>query len=269
MTTAPGDGVTPRALPPSGVERVKVGFLSLTRASPSGDDGPYLAWHQLDHMPEQYRLPGLVLGQRWASTPACRAARSVEAEGWSAVEHVVCYLMGEPVDRTVDDFLALGRELAEVGRYPLVMPSHYRGAVRLVDTMAAPRVLVSPEVIPFRPHRGVYLVVEQPEGTPSADASEGDLGRLPAGVLSGLGQVPGVAGAWAYATSPDLRRPMFTDGILRTTVCYLDDEPVAVAERLAATIPDLWRATGTTVVLAAPFESVVRWDWEGVATTAT
>jgi hypothetical protein len=269
MSTATGDGVPPRPLPPSGVARVKVGFLSLTGASPTGDDRPYLAWHQLDHMPEQYRLPGLLLGQRWASTPDCRGARAAEAEGWSAVEHAVCYLMGEPVDRTVDDFLTLGRELAEVGRYPLVMPSHYRGALRLVDTMAAARVLVSPEVIPFRPHRGVYLVVEQPEGAASAGASVDGLGRLPPGVLSGLSQVPGVAGAWAFATFPDLRRSMFTDGILRMTVCYLDDEPVAVAERLAATIPDLWRAAGTTVLLAAPFESVVRWDWEGVATTAT
>jgi hypothetical protein len=263
-------GALPRPLPPLGENRIKVGFLSLTGASPTGDDRPYLAWHQLDHMPEQYRLPGMVLGQRWASTPACRRARATETEGWSSVEHAVCYMMGEPVDRTVDDFIALGGELAKVGRYPHVMPSQYRGALRLVETMAAPRVLVSPEVVPFRPHRGVYLFVEQPERTtPSASASEDGLGRLPAAALQHLVDVPGVAGAWVYATSPDLRRPMFTEGILRVTICYLDEEPVTVADRLASTLDRVWDAVPTRLLLAAPFESIVRWDWEGVANAAT
>ena len=139
------------------MNRVKVGFFSVTESSPTGDDRPYLAWHQLDHMPEQYRLPGLVLGQRWRSSPECRQARAAEVAEWSGVEHVVCYLMGEPVDQTVDDFLALGRELAEAGRYSQVMPSQYRGALRLLGTSAAARVLVSPEVVPFRPHRGIFL----------------------------------------------------------------------------------------------------------------
>jgi hypothetical protein len=260
---------TPRPLPPAEENRIKVGFLSLTRASPTGDDRPYLAWHRLDHMPEQYRLPGMVLGQRWASTPACRRARAVEVEGWSSVEHAVCYMMGEPVDRTVDDFIALGRELAEAGRYPHVMPSHYRGALRLVGTTAAPRVLVSPEVVPFRPHRGVYLLVEQPEGAPTASASEVGLGRPPDGVLPDLVGVPGVAGVWVYATSPDLRRPMFTEGILRITICYLDDEPVTVAERLASMLDRMWDGVPTRLLLAAPFESIVRWNGEGAATTAT
>ncbi len=269
MSDATDAGPTPRPLPPLGENRVKVGFLSLTRASPTGDDRPYLAWHQLDHMPEQYRLPGMVLGQRWASTPACRQARVVGTEGWSSVEHAVCYMMGEPVDRTVDDFLTLGRELAEAGRYSHVMPSHYRGALRLVEAMAAPRVLVSAEVVPFRPHRGVYLVVEEAKGTATASASEDGLGRLPRGVLSELTDLPGVAGAWVYATSPDLRRPMFTEGILRITVCYLDDQPVAVAERLAPILGPMWSRAPTRLVLAAPFESIVRWDWAGATTAAT
>jgi hypothetical protein len=134
--------------------------------------------------------------------------------------------------------------------------------------MAAPRVLVSPEVVPFRPHGGVYLFVEQPEEA-SASASEGELGRLPARVLPDLVDVPGVAGAWVYATSPDLRRSMFTEGILRITICYLDEEPVTVAHRLASTLDQVWDAVPTRLLLAAPFESIVRWDWEDAANTAT
>src|SRR5579862_3545625 len=124
------------------MNRVKVGFFSLSERSTSGDDRSYLEWHQLDHMPEQYRLPGLIWGQRWASTPACSAARAVAVEGWEGVEHVVCYLMGEPVDETLDDFLTLGRELAGMGRFSQRLPSRYTGGLQLLTSYAAPRVLV-------------------------------------------------------------------------------------------------------------------------------
>ena len=43
--------------------RVKAGIFSLT--APADDDGSYLRWHLLDHMPEQYQLPGIVHGLRW------------------------------------------------------------------------------------------------------------------------------------------------------------------------------------------------------------
>ena len=129
-------------------------------------------------------------------------------------------------------------------------------------------MLVSAEVVPFRPHRGVYLFVEQASEITTSPSEDG-LGRLPAGVLADLVDVPGVAGAWVYATSPDLRRSMFTDGILRVTTCYLDEEPVTVAHRLASILDRVWDVVPTRLLLAAPFESIVRWDWEGAATTAT
>ncbi len=148
------------------MNRVKVGFFSISHPSPTGDDRPYLEWHQLDHMPEQYQLPGLVFAQRWAATPACRAVRVAGTEGWAMVDHVVCYLMGSPVDQTIDDFFTLGRHLAELGRFAGALPAQYVGALRLLETHAAPRALVSAEVVPFRPNRGIYLVVEEPvEGT--------------------------------------------------------------------------------------------------------
>ncbi len=239
------------------MNRVRVGFFSLTHHSTTGDDRPYLTWHMLDHMPEQYQLPGLLLGQRWASTPACRAARAAEVDSWSSVEHVVCYLMGIPVDRTIDEFLALGRQLTDQGRYPHALPSQYRGALRLLDAVAAPRVLVSAEVVPFRPHHGVYLLVDQPD---RATPQDGFLGRLHNEVLPTLVGVPGVAGAWSYTTSPGIRRPMFSEGQRRIIVCYLDDDPATVGERLSPVVEQVWATAPSRILLAAPFESLVRWD---------
>ena len=45
------------------MNRVKAAFFSFTPPAPPDDDGSYLRWHLLDHMPEQYRLPGIQLGR--------------------------------------------------------------------------------------------------------------------------------------------------------------------------------------------------------------
>jgi hypothetical protein len=239
------------------VNRVKVGFFSLSRRSPDGDDRSYLAWHQMDHMPEQYQLPGLILGQRWVSTPACRAARASENGQWSEVDHVVCYLMGEPVDQTIDDFYALGGSLAAAGRFPRSLPSSYRGGLGLVETRAAARALISPEVVPFRPHRGIYLIVEtHPEGQ-----AEDKPGRTPSpNWLDELVAVPGVAGAWRYASSATSRHPRFSEGDVEMTVCYLDDDPVAVASRLGPVMSKATAEGSARLELAAPFKSMMAWD---------
>ena len=244
------------------MNRVKVGFFSLSHHSTSGDDRPYLEWHQMDHMPEQYQLPGLLLGQRWASTPACRASRAAGIDGWSTVEHVVCYLMGNPVGETLDEFFALGRHLAELGRFPHTLPSQYRGGLRLLETLAARRVLISPEVVPFRPHQGIYLIVEEPTDRPSQDAHAQ---RTHVELLPELVSVPGVAGAWVFGTTPSIRWPMFSEGDYRMTVCYLDDDPASVGERLAPVLDRWWSTAPVRPVLGAPFESMVIWDWDRFA----
>jgi hypothetical protein len=74
--------------------------------------------------------------------------------------------------------------------------------------------------------------------------------------------VPGVAGVWTYATSPAIRRPAFTKGEYRMTLCYLDDDPAAVGERLGPLMARVAADQPVRVLLAAPFESMVRWDWE-------
>ena len=186
------------------MNRVKVGFFSLSGPGGSDDDAgdhAYLAWHQLDHMPEQYQLPGIVHGQRWMSDDACRAARSVASGAFEDVHHVVLYLMGEPVEQTLDDFFDLGSRLAHLGRFPRDLPRRFLGALRLLDARAAPRVLVSAEVVPFRPNRGVYLIVEQPG---DGDRIDPYLRWRQDEHLERLVAAPGVAGAWVFATAAAL-----------------------------------------------------------------
>ena len=242
------------------MNRVKVGFFSMSGGSSSGDDRAYLRWHQLDHMPEQYQIPGLLQGQRWGLTPKGYAARAVEPDDLRPVRYVVQYLMTDPVQQTLDDFVQLGRRLAEVGRFPERVTSHLLGAFHLLDAHAAPRVLVSAEVVPFRPNRGVYVIVERQMGTDGLDRW---LGWLRAEHLPELLGTPGVAGVWSFATSSLWTHPAWTAGDHRVTVCYLDGEPCAVAEQLAPAVQRRWQMEAPVrPLLAQPFESMMTWAWD-------
>src|SRR5262245_10704660 len=59
------------------MNKLKVGFFAFTEIT-GGQHRAYNEWHMLDHMPEQFPIPGIAFGQRWVSTPACRAARLYE-----------------------------------------------------------------------------------------------------------------------------------------------------------------------------------------------
>ena len=56
----------------SSVQRV-IGFFSFTEVTDPGAHRAYNEWHQFDHLPEQFSIDGIVFGQRWVYTPACRA----------------------------------------------------------------------------------------------------------------------------------------------------------------------------------------------------
>jgi hypothetical protein len=241
------------------MSRADFGYFSMSSQGGEDGDRDYLRWHQLDHMPEQWQISGIQWGQRWASTPRCRSARAAEEGEWAELAHVVTYLMREPIEQTLDEFFSLAQHLRDQGRFPFMLASLFQGALRLLETHAAPRALVSPGVVPFRPNRGVYVILEEPADLDAWDAYQQAVHQE---VLPEILAVPGVAGAWVFATTSPLRhREIYTPGRYRITVCYLDDEPADVGERLAEPLRRSWTAA-TRPLLAAPFESVTKWDWD-------
>ncbi len=86
--------------------------------------------------------------------------------------------------------------------------------------------------------------------------------RMHTDVLPALVAVPGVAGALAFGTTPAIRRDTFSPGSYRITSCYLDDDPAAVGERLAPVLEEIWKDAPVRPVLAAPFESMMIWNWD-------
>ena len=158
-------------------------FVAMAGRDPDRRDADYLAWHALDHRPEMHRIAALRGTQRLVSTPACRAARAVSDGIYDAVDHVMTYLFAGRGG--LEAMGALAGALGAAGRMPLRLPAVELGAYDLAGTAAAPRVLVGADVIPWRPARGAYVLVEQ--------------GVAPAGALT---EVPGVAGTWWFRGEP-------------------------------------------------------------------
>jgi hypothetical protein len=219
-------------------------FVSMSARHPEGRDAEYLAWHTLDHRPEQYRLAALRGSLRLVSTPACRAARAASDARYDAVDHVMTYLFAD-LDG-LEPFAALGAALGAAGRMPYVLPAVERGVFRLDGTAANPDAKVGADVLPWFPARGVYLVIER------GDAPAGDLVA-----------VPGVVGAW-WGSAVPLDAPYATadNAGLHFTYCFLDDDPVATASRLRAALDARWAGGGVEALLAAPFHVLVPYEWE-------
>jgi len=80
----------------TGTTDARLVFLSLSRRGAVGRDAEYLAWHTMDHRPEQYRISGIRHSLRVVSTPECRAARAASVAEYDDVDHVVAYMFTGP-----------------------------------------------------------------------------------------------------------------------------------------------------------------------------
>jgi hypothetical protein len=221
-------------------------FVSMTARHPEGRDAGYIEWHCLDHRPEMHRLASMRASVRLVSTPECRAARAASEEPYDRVDHVMTYLMASDTDAALEEFRVLNFAMLEVGRTPYLLPMIQRAVYGFDGSVAAPRIKVGADVLPWWPPRGVYLLLER--------------GAAP---VSDLIQVPGVAGVWSATGVP--KGEPFSIGAdntgLQITYCYLDDDPVDTAERLRPVVEKRWADAGVVPLLAAPFLTIVPYEW--------
>jgi hypothetical protein len=238
--------------------RCSFSYFSLARHAKDGDDRSYLEWHQFVHMPEKYEISGIVGAQRWISTSACRSARAAESAGWSTVSHVTSYLMAEPIEETLDGFFQVGNpNLTPPGERKTKMPylpNQFQLPLKVTDTYAAPHVGLAPEVLPFRPNRGIYFILEE---LLEPDSSSDYLRQAVPELLA----ISGVAGVWGFASSPAIGpRELHTPGHYRATLLYLDQEPSDVGMTLIEPLERWWRKAPAKILLTAPFESMMNLD---------
>ena len=257
--------------------KVRAGFFALTEITDPTQHRAYNAWHQLDHMPEQFPLRGIVYGQRWVSTPECRHARAVDGGEFASADYLTVYLMADPIHDTLRAFQSLADELHAAGRFTGSRRARLAGPYERTTVLAAPRVMVSAEAVPYRPNRGVYFVMRDWDGAGGSDPVRTGPGANGQGTRRGFTRAAraaaddelaaslvgaaGVAGVWSFASSRRLDRHSWETGERSMTLCYLDDEPLAVAPHLDDMVHKA-TAGGATVVFAGPFETIVPWQWD-------
>jgi len=218
-------------------------FLSMAKRHPRGQDADYLRWHALDHRPEQQRLPGVRTSQRVVSTPACRAARAASNPPFDAIEHVMIYFFAD--ESALEPFARLGERLRDAGRSPFILEPVQRGLYRVEGRVSAPGTTAGADVLPWVPTLGIYLLLER--------------GQVAPGVPAPLAEVPGVAGVWS-ADSVPTKHTTGGEG-QRLHLCFLEDDPVAVAHRLKPVLTERWQSSTLSPLLAAPFHCVVPYEW--------
>ncbi len=244
-------------------------FFSFVQLTDPLQHRAYNDWHLLDHRPENLALPGVAWGDRWARTTQYKGTGTATAE-FTDVDYAAMYWFRSPVAESVDAWDKLGGDSFQWGRGPLIPGVERRllAFFRPVKGYAATRALVSPDVLPFRPNRGLHLTLTQFAEPTSLDthALHQWEDRL---AIPGLVDVPGVAGAWTFSFSHPQRHASlpFADtaerlpNSLRIRLLYLDDDPLEttarINDRLAAIEPP--PAPPGTVLLATPLKTIIPW----------
>jgi hypothetical protein len=194
---------------------------------------------------------------RWIADGEYLDRRIVASGDLVQLGNVVNYLFGDPVQQTLDDFMELGGRLADVGRFPQRRPSLQLRMLALLRWYAAPGALISPEVVPFRPHRGVLLIVEQPSGDNPSDWLQWLHREHYPAVLT----TPGTAGAWMYgSTSTWKLLPALQGDPQYITVIYLDDDPLATTKKLAPLVKERWASGAVRPLFAGPLRTMIQWE---------
>jgi len=216
-------------------------FVSMSERHPDGRDAEYLEWHSLDHRPEQFRIAGIRHSLRLVSTPACRAARAAQEPRYQAVDHVMTYFFA--AEAAFNQFSALSAAL-NGDRRPFRLPSVHSNYYWVAGKVAARRAVAGADVIPWRPARGVYLILEQGDESPR-----------------GLVDIPGIAGIWWHAGGAPPTPGFSNNSGLQLSYCFLDGEPVETAERLREPLERRWAQSKVRPLLAAPFHTLVPFEW--------
>ena len=232
------------------MNKFKIGFFSFTEITDPDEHHSYNEWHSSTTCPSSIPIPGIVYGQRWVSTPACRAARAVSEPPLDAVHYLTCYLMTEPVEETLREFYEHGARAAassagSTGTDVRCCPD--RSAC--CDGAAADRVLISRRVgaVPSAPRHLRRRRERRGAADDCARTRRHSMARAP--VWPGCGP------------SVPARRRTRTRGSRATSASLWPGsttDPNRGRRRSRADRTGI----GPSVTFAGPFETITPWEWD-------
>ncbi len=233
----------------------------------------YNEYHQLDHRPSNLALPGVAWGDRWVRSPDCIEASTGSDRSFDDSHYMAMYFLRAPLEESNRAWLQLGEQAYQLGRRPDMAwrKNHFQKFLFPVKGYAAPRVLVSPEELPFRPVKGMYFTLSHftETGAETHDAfAWSDRVRIP-----DLLACRGVAGAWTFVSEDVFNIPILTaretlPPVTRITLLYLDEEPLEVLDGIQTREAELRRSGRSRdlsgiedIRFAAPYRAIIPWQW--------
>ena len=220
-------------------------FVSMARRHPEGRDAEYLRWHTLDHRPEQHRLSGVRASLRLVSTPDCRAARAHSDERFDAIDHVMTYFF------TDQSGLTPSSNCPRRSAMPTASCRCCRrcnaASTQCSSKVAAPRVKVGADVLPWWPIRGVYLLLETRRRRRPTDLIDVD------GVARSRGRRHRRTSTRSLASAQAGQRSRTASSTTTRS------RPPNGCGRCSQ---KRWKRAGVEPLLAAPFYPVVPYEWD-------
>lgn len=251
-------------------------FVSFAEITDPGSHRAYNAWHQLDHRPENLALDGVRHGERWVRTPGCAATSLVTDARLERTHYVNMYWFREPWRASFAEWQELAEKSYQWGRRPEIGYTErpLMGLFRTVRGQAAPRVLVSPDALPFRPASAVQLSLHRFEtahsGATHAFLLDAESRRVPE-----LLAMDGVAGVWTFSSISTTLDPSWqpvpgsatfdpsgTDaGLFRAELVFIDGTPEQTQHSID-TVPIGPDGAGQEIFrsLLLPI-TAWKWDW--------
>jgi hypothetical protein len=173
------------------------------------------------------------------------------------------YWFRHPADAAVREWAELAERSIHWGRRPDIGWANrlLMGFFLVVKGYAHPRVRVSADVLPRRPNTGVYVTVDD-FAEPASAAAEAAFREWDETHIPNALAVPGVAGAWAFASDPALGTPALPPlppGV-RVQLFYLDADPLTTAVGIEKTLPH--HPAVSRELYRGPLRSITPWQWD-------
>ena len=131
-----------------------IGTLFVSMATPPSGraDADYLRWHTLDHRPEQHRLSAVRASLAVGVHAGLPGRAGASDDRFDAIDHVMTYFFTDQAGWT--GFLELSKALGGAGPQAASAAAGTARACTRCRKVAAPRVKIGADVLPWWPTRG-------------------------------------------------------------------------------------------------------------------
>lgn len=259
-------------------------FFSFSAMSDPSMHRAYSQWHQLDHLPENRALDGVIFGERWVRTPRCVELSGPSVSeipdppggitglasdfGPQSAQYMTMYWFAEPVEQSVANWNDLAARSFHWGRRPEIgWTDRWMGFFVPVKGYANPAALVGPEALPFRPHTGLLVQVSHTSG------SNRQLNELFSWYdtvdIPRTTRLDGVAGCWTFASLSHYAGNHGNEQpyeAIRVHVYFLDGEVESTLSGIrnsgSADDAPASRSQLEKIVLDSPLLPIQPWQWD-------